>query len=171
MAKDVTVVETEKSTDAPVSTPENAPEVKITRLRAPKSISLIGTVVSLNERRKGDKFRHDTKIVVVEEFGTKKLVDVFITFNQWKEYGCENIIYKGNVVSFELEECIEGVTGYYESEGDDDLTAHEASFLAFARSVETSIFGLLDACSTVGMSSAITEVFCKTVTQIRSFHS
>jgi len=167
MAKDTTVEETVKSSEAPVT----VPTVTITKLRTPKTISLIGTVVSLNERRKGDKFRHDTKIVVVEEFGSKKLVDVFITFNQWKEYGCEALIYKGNVVSFELEECIEGVTGYYESESDDDLTAHEASFLAFARSVETSIFGLLDACSAVGMSSAITEVFCKTVTQIRSFHA
>lgn len=100
----------------PISTIDVVNEVKITELRAPKSVSLIGTIVSLNERRKGDKFRHDTKIVVVEEFGTKRLVDVFITFNpKRKEYGCENIIYKGNVVSFGLEECIEGVTGYYDS--------------------------------------------------------
>lgn len=170
MAKDK---ETAEGAENPVVAPVVTETVigGVRKLKTPQNISLVGTIVSINERRKGDKFRHDTKIVVVEEFGTKRLVDVFITFNQWKEYGCEGIIYKGNVVSFELEDCIADVTGYYESPGDDELTAHEASFLAFHRSVETSIFGLLEACSAVGMSSAITEVFCKTVTQIRSFHA
>ena len=107
-----------------------------TKLVDPEILTLVGTVVSLTERNSGGKFKHDTKIVTIEELGSGKVFDVFITANQWKEYNCKPLIYGGNIVTFSLEDCIEGVTGYKEFEDSLELTPHEQSFKSLYRDWE-----------------------------------
>jgi len=139
------------------------------QLVTPEVVTLVGTVVSLTERNAGGKFKHDTRIVTVEELGSGKIVDVFITANQWKEYNCKPLIYGGNIVTFSLEDCIEGVTGYKEFEDSLELTPHEQSFKSFARVVETSTIKVLTELNKYGVEPTMCKIIVDSLNSARSY--
>ena len=140
-----------------------------TKLVDPEILTLVGTVVSLTERNSGGKFKHDTKIVTIEELGSGKVFDVFITANQWKEYNCKPLIYGGNIVTFSLEDCIEGVTGYKEFEDSLELTPHEQSFKSFARVVETSTVKVLTELNKNGVEPSMCKIIVDSLNSARAY--
>jgi hypothetical protein len=154
-----------------VATPEKVAVPKVVALVLPKVFTKTGTIVGINERKAGDKFKHDTKIVTMEVVGTNEVIDVFITFNQWKEYNCEKYIYMGNLVTFSLEECIEGKTGYKETSDSVELLAHETSFNAFNRVVETSIVSCYQELSRAGIDPYICKMIMDNINTTRAMFS
>lgn len=152
------------------ATTENANPSVVT-LSIPRAFSVSGTVVSINSRMKDDKFKHDTKIVTVEELGSGKVTDVFITESQWREYGVAKIIYMGNIVTFSLEECIKGVTGYKELSDSVELTPHNATYSAFARCVETSTVQCYSILGAKAIDPMVIRMIMQSVTQLRMGNS
>ena len=148
---------------------ETPAKKEVIKLVAPEVVTLVGTVVSLTEREKGGKFKHDTKIVTVEELGTGETHDVFITANQWKEYGCKPLIYGGNIVTFSLEDCIEGKTGYKEFEESVELTPHEQSFKSFGRVVETSTIKVLTELNKAGVEPSMCKMIVDDLNTTRRY--
>lgn len=142
-------------------------EKKVT-LVLPKVFTKTGTIVGMNERKSGDKFKHDTKIVTMEVIGTNEVIDVFITFNQWKEYACDKYIYMGNIVTFSLEECIEGKTGYKETSDSVEFLPHESNFNAFNRVVETSTTSVLQELSRSGIDPYICKMIMDNISTTRA---
>lgn len=109
-------------------------------LKVPEIIALHGTVVLISDWKKGSDeegatFKHDTRIVTVSDLADGITRDVFITRDQWHAYSCESVIYPGNGLSFNLEDCIKGVTGYKKTSKSTTLTAHTQSYKAFNRVV------------------------------------
>ena len=109
-------------------------------LKVPSIIALHGTVVLLSEWKigspeEGATFKHDTRIVTVSDLKDGVTKDVFITRDQWHAYSCESVIYPGNGLSFNLEDCIKGVTGYKETSKSTVMKAHTKSYKAFNRVV------------------------------------
>ena len=117
------------------------------KLVTPEVLNIIGTVVGISERAKGGKFKHDTKIVTIEDVKTGEFVDVFITARQWSEYKCGDYCYMNNVINVAVEDCKANVTGYIAQEGDVEMTAHEHDFKAFNRALNASIQSLAIALS------------------------
>ena len=113
---------------------------KAPELSVPEIFALHGTVVLLSEWKKGSdeegaKFKHDTRIVTVSDLKDGVNRDVFITRDQWHAYSCESVVYPGNGLSFNLERCIKGVTGYKKTAKSETLTAHTQTYNAFNRVV------------------------------------
>lgn len=154
-----------------VATPKKVAAEKTVSLVLPKVFTRTGTIVGINERKSGDKFKHDTKIVTMEVIGTDEVVDVFITFNQWKEYNCEKYLYMGNIVTFSLEECIEGKTGYKETSDSVEFLPHESTFNAFHRVVETSTTSVLQSLSKSGIDPFICKMIMDNVSTTRTMFS
>lgn len=140
----------------------------IVELVKPKILVKSGTIVGISERPESDKFKHATKIVTVEDLLTGEIFDVFITLNQWREYNCKSVVYMGNVVTFNLEDCIKGVTGYLEFPDSVELTAHENSFKSFNRSVETSVPAMLRELSKSGSDSSTNKMIIEEVNKVRA---
>ena len=108
----------------------------VKELVVPKIITLHGTVVMMSDWRKGSDeegatFKHDTRIVTLSNLKDGVTHDVFITRSQWKEYGCEQVMYAGNAVTVSLEDCIKDVTGYKATAKSEVLTPHTSSYKAF----------------------------------------
>lgn len=143
--------------------------VVVNQLKTPKRFSITGSIVNMSERRKGDKFKHDTKIVTVEDLETSEIHDVFITFSQWKEYSCDKVIYMGNVVTFSLEECIENVTGYYEFSDSTEMTAHTSSYSAFNRALETATPTIMRLLAKGGSDAATSQIIVSEINKVRQF--
>lgn len=139
----------------------------IVDLVAPKIIVKSGTIVGLSERPQGDKFKHATKIVTVEDLQSGEVFDVFITVNQWREYNCKSVIYMGNVVTFNLEDCIKDTTGYLEFSDSVEMTAHENTFKSFNRSVETSVPAMLRELSKSGSDAVTNKMIIEEVNKVR----
>lgn len=153
----------ETKTEAPVQT------AKSKGLLTPQIVTVLGTVVAISERMKGGKFKYDTKIVTIEEVSTGKTMDVFITFNQWREYNCKPTIFVGNVVTFSLEDCIEDITGYYESPESKEMTAHEGTYKSFNRSVETSTTSVLKELSKSGVDTSTCKLIIEELGNTRRY--
>jgi len=108
----------------------------VKELVAPKIVTLHGTVVMVSDWRKGSDedgatFKHDTRIVTLSNLKDGVTHDVFITRSQWKEYGCEQVMYAGNAVTVSLEDCVKDVTGYKATAKSEVLTPHTSSYKAF----------------------------------------
>lgn len=157
-----------EKTEATVENANVNVKVKEAILMLPKVFTKTGTVVGISERKQGDKFKHDTKIVTIETIGSNEVIDVFITFNQWKEYNCEKYIYMGNICTFSLEECIEGKTGYKETSDSVELLPHESNFNAFHRVVETSTVSCYQELSRAGVDPYITKMIMDNINTTRT---
>lgn len=115
-------------------------QIEELELKEPAIIALHGTVVLLSDWKKGSDeegatFKKDTRIVTISDLKDGVTKDVFITRDQWHAYSCESVIYPGNGLSFNLEDCIKGVTGYKETSKSVTLKAHKQSYKAFNRVV------------------------------------
>ena len=109
----------------------------IVSLVSPNKLTIHGSVVAMSDWRIGSQedgatFKHDTRIISVSDLMERGVVhDVFITRNQWKEYGCEAIIFVGNAITFTLEDCIANKTGYKATSDAVVMTVHTKSYKAF----------------------------------------
>lgn len=137
------------------------------KLVKPLLLNVIGTVVGLSERSKGGKFKHDTKIVTIEDVRTGEFLDVFITARQWSEYRCGEYCYMNNVINVAVEDCIANVTGYIAEEGDVEMTAHTESFKAFNRALNASIQSLAIALSKQGVDHNTIQMLTNSVQSVR----
>ena len=146
-------------------------EQKVIKLKEPKVVTLTGTIVAMNEKPEGGKFKHDTVIVTVEDLESGNLADVFITQRQFKEYGCKKSVYMGNVVTFSLEECIEGVTGYKEFADSVELKPHDGTYKAFARAIETSTMSVRKELSKSGVDNESIRDIIQELNNVRKFNN
>ena len=140
-------------------------------LRKPTVTNFIGTIVGLSERAKGGKFKHDTKIITLEDVKSGEYVDIFITNKQWIEYNCAESCYLDNVVNVAVEECVEGVTGYIAEDGDTELTAHEGTYKAFNRILNATVQSLAIALSKMGVDFQTVQMLITSVSAVRSTHA
>jgi len=143
-------------------------QTTVATLLAPKVTTRVASVVGISERKAGDKFKKDTMIVSLRDVTTGEVFDVFITVNQWKEYGCKNYYYNGNVVSQQMEECIAGVTGYKESADSAELTAHDTTFAAFHRVLNVDNIGLMTTLSSAGFDVNLIGMVANNLAQVRA---
>lgn len=154
-----------KSTDS-----KGAAAATAVKLEKPIVSTFLGSVVGLTSRPAGGKFKHPTKIVTLSNVQTGQTVDVFITEAQWREYGCANYIYSGNVVAMSVEECIEGKTGYFETADADVMTPHEATFSAFNRALNADSILLMTTLSKEGVEASIIGLIISNMTSVRNAH-
>ena len=115
-------------------------------LKTPIRHSVIGEIISVKDINKDDykegKFKHDCKIVRVDPLNGSPLVDVYITNDQYNQYGLAPIVFEGNVVNFTIDENIAGETGYIDPDTE-EWTYHEKSFNSFAGADNVGSLGLI----------------------------
>jgi hypothetical protein len=154
---------------------EAATSKTLVELKDPKISTLHGSVVNISEWRKGSDeegatFKHDTRIVTVSDLKDGSTHDVFITRNQWKEYGCEAVLYNGNAVTLSLEEAIKGITGYKDSKTSEVLTAHTKSFKAFNKVVFLDDINFMAVLEERGLSFNSIDMLLNTLIKKRGIH-
>ena len=154
-----------------------AGNVVIAELLDPKQETLIGSIEMINFKEanseKGGKFNKDTFIVALS---IPKIIDgvfgfesknVFITAKQFKEYGCESVIYTGNYVRMTVEHCVKDVTGYKENADDEELTAHTNTFDAFVGVTSANADVLMMYLESVGVTERMTDRIIASVSRLR----
>jgi len=148
--------------------------IKKAKLTLPRKYTIIGTVVSIAEREAdseaGGKFKRNTKIITLSDVKTQQCVDVFISENQWADYGCEQHLFLGNVVSMTLEANIANTTGYMEDANATVLTPHLKTFNSFNKVVYADDIQLMVMLSTQGVSDGIVGLICNSVANKRAVH-
>ena len=154
-----------------------AGNVAVVELIAPKQSTLIGSIEMINFKEanseKGGKLNKDTFIVALSiprvidgVFGFESK-NVFITAKQFKEYGCESVIYTGNYVRMTVEHCIKDVTGYKEHADDEELVAHTNSFDAFVGVSAANADVLMMYLESVGITERMTDRIIASVSRLR----
>ena len=143
-------------------------EAIVTELAQPAVESFIGTIVGISERAKSAKFKHDTKIITLMNILTNETKLVFVTSNQWKEYGCDKYFYSDNIVRIEVEKCIANVTGYKALPDDLELTAHDQTFDAFRNVVDLPVYGLTTTLAKEGFEQSIIGMLVGQLAQVRA---
>lgn len=149
-------------------------ETKVKSLVAPEKITILGTVVSLAQRKadkeNGGKFKYDTTIVTLSDLVTDEAFDVFVTANQWKEYNCAQHFWNGNVVNVTLEANIEGVTGYFETADSVEMKAHDSTYKSFNRVIELTAMQLMKSLAKDGVPVEVISMISQDITSKRLAH-
>ena len=171
----------EKKAKAENATTVQVAETTVSNVVEPKLITLIGSVELVNKKSAnidaGGKFSKDTYIISlnVPKRVNGELIheskNVFITVAQWKEYGCEAVIYNGNYVKLTVEECIANVTGYKKDPDDDFLTVHEKTFDAFHSMTNVSEDVLMMHHEYLGISERLSDRILNTLARTRESYA
>lgn len=140
-------------------------------LKTPIRHSVIGEIISVKDINKDDykegKFKHNCKIVRVDPLNGSPLVDVYITNDQYNQYGLAPIVFEGNVVNFTIDENIAGETGYIDPDTE-EWTYHEKSFNSFAGADNVGSLGLIGVFGKLGIGADIVSTFIKSIETARS---
>lgn len=142
-------------------------------LKTPIRHSIIGEIISVKDINKDDykegKFKHDCKIVRVDPLNGSPLVDVYITNDQYNQYGLAPIVFEGNVANFTIDENIAGETGYIDPDTE-EWTYHEKSFNSFAGADNVGSLGLIGVFGKLGVGADMVSKFIKSIEIARSQH-
>lgn len=140
----------------------------------PVQDSIRGEIVAIKAIKKGDyvkkdgtpKFKHDTSVISVDPLDGNPVKQIFITEDQKRAYAIASSLFVGNIVTVNIEHCIEGETTYYDN--DEDMEKyHGATYDAFVGLFPVSKVGLIQVFMKQGIPAELVNEFIKEVTTAR----
>lgn len=146
-------------------------------LLTPTRIALTGEIISVKEMKMADylkkdgvtsKFNHDCRLVRLDLLDGSPLVDIYVTDDQWKRYGMIGVLFVGNLVTVDIDQCVKDETGYYD--GNDEWQFHKESFNAFAGANNVGKLGMVKILIKQGITVDMAQPFLDEINANRKAH-